>query len=668
MAGYTNNYGSYDSPEYQDKPNADSTNGGYGSQTPAARRNQQNYRKQPGGQTDPYKDLADSSRQWYPRQVPPAQPPQTSTPADPPPPATALSSLLRGVKPPVTSMPMTARPQAIPLPPPQTATVAPETAPEATALQVAQPSGIVTPPAMPPQFPQLPSTIPPVPSAQPAAAVATPPSALATTLRSAPPLAQGTMIQPPDETSPVPPATTPAPTITNAPPVVGPSVTTPSNEGQTMVTPPPVVGPSTTGNNTDGMDSATPPNVVGPSTTNNPSDTPQITDQQLADAYKSGQPFTAAQQAILDKRNPRPPNTDDPAVAAKWYQGFAFIDPTFANITAADVDNQRTLAVSGKFKDMGHPEWQDFKTWWRDGKPGGQYTPDSTMAPTVANHNPGGGSDVNNQQGGLPFDPKTGAPITTKPPTTTTPGGIPAPTTDPAAPPTGTPPAGPNASTSPDVVGQERALYDPLFKQQQSELARTLRAQAALDGSVNSGGFNESLGRAESNLSANQGAQLASLTEAERNRQQAMTIAVMTDATQRFGIKTNDDLQRWLNDPNNDTLQKYGIDKNDLLERYKAQLGLSSSEAMAGASFNAAALNAATSQAIAAGNNATQLKLGTMQNDLGWGQLQGNLYNNDQDRYIAELKMLSDAGLSQAAITQILQTFGPSPPVFTTHP
>ncbi len=630
MAGYTNNYAGYDSPEYQQKPNADSTNGTYGSNTPAARQNQQNYAStaNQGGQADPYERFAAASRQWWPKQ---AKPKPVTTPPTPQLPPSNLSSLLRG-------RPVAVAPQTVTTPPP--ADAVPQTA--------AQPSSVAIPPSAPPQ---MPSVIPPVPVMD----AAPPSSSLASTLRGGvTALSSGVepnapnQQQTPDQTTA---GATPAPPVAQptSPPAATPQATEPAP--------------------TTGQQNAPPP-TAPPSSTRGHASTPgdQFTDQQLGDIYRSGQTFTPAQQAILDRRNPKPTNIEnDLGAYTRWLQGFAFIDPSFANITSADVNNQRALAVSGAFERMGHPEYQDVGKWFLAGRPGGQYAPDPTGPPTVANHNPGGGSDpgnVHTAPGGLPWDPITGAPITpagTTPPGTTAP---PPPVVDPVVP----APGGAGQPTAASYEDTASRLYDPLFKQQQTELARTLRAQAAIDGTSTSGGFAETLGRAESNLSANQGAQKVALIEAAQNRQQAMTIAVMQDATQRFGIKTNDDLQRWLNDPNNNTLQKYGIDKNDLLERYKAQLGLQSSETMAGASFNAAALSAATQAAIAAGNNATQLKLGQMSNDLGWGQLQGNLYNSDQDRYVAELKILTDAGISSSVIAQILAAFGPSNPIYTTHP
>lgn len=667
MAGYTNNYAGYDSPEYQAKPNADSTNGTYGANTPAARQNQQDYASQArsggGAPKDPYAAFSESSRNWWPASVP--QPAQSQLATQPAPlaPPTALSSLLRGR--PRTSppwMPPVANPVA-----------------EATQPKAAQPSGVAIPPAMPPQ---LPSTIPPVPTMlgggglantiRTASIGAAPPVGASVSVADSPPeVGQASITTPvagvgsvggplpvalsasgaPDALPVTPPATTPA----DAPP----AASDPASDRTRAVVPPPEIGAGVYHPPAGSL----PPSVL-PTAPSDPRTRP------------------SAPPPIYSDQNP-PPHPGPNATLTElgnYYRAFNYKNPAFGNIRDEDILAYQNRASANPSETFG--DWylaggrapvdpNPLAGTGMDGGPPGSIFPPATPPGTPPGGDPGyvaPRTETNNYQ--TVADQNAAALAAAQPGGTTTPPGATPPPVDPNTPPgTTTPGTTPGTPTGQaDITDKVGKLYDPLFKQQQTELARTLRAQAALDGSIDSGGFNESLGRAESNLSANQGAQKVALTEAAQNREQAMTIAVMQDATQRFGIKTNDDLQRWLNDPNNNTLQKYGIDKNFLLEQYKANIGLQGAQLQASASYNAAALQAATQAAIAAGNNATQLKLGTMSNDLGWGQLQGNLYNSDQDRYIAELKMLTDAGISSSTIAAILAAFGPSPPIYTTHP
>jgi hypothetical protein len=218
---------------------------------------------------------------------------------------------------------------------------------------------------------------------------------------------------------------------------------------------------------------------------------------------------------------------------------------------------------------------------------------------------------------------------------------------------------------------------DPLFKQQQAELARVLRSEGALTGDINSGGFNETLGRQEANLIAEQGRQkMEGMQKAQEFGIQKYQIDAdlfsrqMADATTRYGIDTNDKLQRWLDEQDNE-LKKYGIDKADLLERYKAELQKEGIVYSADAQVRAAALQRAAAQAAAAANLAAQKYAADIQKQIAgdklnfdWGQLQADLYSGDQNRMVQWAQILAMAGITPADLIKILQTFGPSPPIF----
>lgn len=255
----------------------------------------------------------------------------------------------------------------------------------------------------------------------------------------------------------------------------------------------------------------------------------------------------------------------------------------------------------------------------------------------------------------------------------------------------GAPPGGPPT----DSVS---SLYDPLFRQQQEELARTLRGQAALDNSINSGGFNESLGRQEANLIGQQGAQKAQAIQQQQqllmqkygidqqtanNMMSLQTQAGMQKYTadlgaevQRLGITTNADLARLA-----DSTQRYGIGINDLLQRYQAELQLKGVQYSADKGVDAAALHAAASSAAATAGAAAQKystdvgrqnllsQLGERaweagnENNLGWGNLQAGLYNSDANRQLDWARLAQSQGLSPADIANILRGFAPTAPI-----
>jgi hypothetical protein len=232
-------------------------------------------------------------------------------------------------------------------------------------------------------------------------------------------------------------------------------------------------------------------------------------------------------------------------------------------------------------------------------------------------------------------------------------------------------------------------LLDPLHQQQQQELLRVLRQQGANEGTINSGGFGDIVGKAEGSLIAQQGAQKAQFISDSENRalqkygiDQNKIIAEMQDATQRFGIQTNADLERWLNSADSNTLQKYGIDKDDLLARYKADLEASGQKYAADRQVDAARLSAgATRSAAGAAASAAmreaqlryqlgheQLEQGgaqfNQQNLLDWANLQAGLYNNDANRQLGWSTLAAQLGLTPAQLAQILQGYQPPAPIY----
>jgi len=334
-----------------------------------------------------------------------------------------------------------------------------------------------------------------------------------------------------------------------------------------------------------------------------------------------------------------------------------------------------------------------------------------TTTPPPANTPAGGPTPVPYWQRGMPVPPgfhvnpysgglEPDAPASTPPPGTPPPSGTPPgpATAPPSPPPAGTPPPGipagpatPPATTpppatpaAPDTSGfqQYEKLFAPLFANQTAETERQLRAQAALSGNINSGGFGDTMGKALTNLQAEQGGKLADYefqgTQADKQLamqkyiadQAAQTelaktntevgmqkyIADLNDATQRAQIKTNDDLQRWLNDPKNETIQKYGIDKNVFIEQYKAQMQEQGLAASGNAAYSAAVLNS-TAQKYAIDQN--------MKNDEANRQLQLQLglgsedVTREQNYYNLLLGM---AGLSPAMLQAILGNGNSLPP------
>ncbi len=366
----------------------------------------------------------------------------------------------------------------------------------------------------------------------------------------------------------------------------------------------------------------------------------------------------------------KPAGTEDPAIAARWYA----TQPGYGAVTTADVVAYRSSNNSNGMT---------FQQWWDSGNraenqnwnarfgPNGSEvmgSPQSGLGQPVddaaarywrrqwyleniqgTNLDP---NDPKNFVGGQVFDqygqlvqPKTGSAVPEEPPYVPPgagsggSGAAPAPTGGAGVP--GANGGSGNGSGAQaqgqSIADQLRSLLQPEFSYEQEQLNRGLNANAAVTGDINSGGFGETVGRAQAQLAGNQGQRmsdyLATASENEKNRgvqreqiDAQKFIASMQDETQRLGIKTNDQLQRWLNDPNNNTLNKYQIDKNDFLQRYQADLQLRGQEYSANAQVSAASMQAAATSSAAARNQQTQLQIARINAGLEQQQIE-NSYN-----------------------------------------
>lgn len=206
-------------------------------------------------------------------------------------------------------------------------------------------------------------------------------------------------------------------------------------------------------------------------------------------------------------------------------------------------------------------------------------------------------------------------------------GGTPVPTPTPVPPPTPPPtpppdlpilPPGPPQKVPPpvnngdptlqnfdEILRKQIADYEsrtnPLFQRQRDDISRRTAHMGAITGSLNSGGFGETLNDALGQQYAQEQATVApQITQ--------MTLAAQANALQKFSIDMNAVLQREQISTNadleraNQALQRYGIDQTTLLDRYKAELGLKGIQYSADRQVDAAALQAAAAHAAAAAN------------------------------------------------------------------
>jgi hypothetical protein len=301
---------------------------------------------------------------------------------------------------------------------------------------------------------------------------------------------------------------------------------------------------------------------------------------------------------------PKPPGTEDPAIAAQWYSW------AIPGITAKHVIDYRTSGFEGHIAD-----------WWRAGKPNvhaqnaqPDYTPpegfDWLGRPIGMGQKPQNAQPSPAPQPQAPVPP----PVAPAPPPPALP---PAEVSTPLAPGTDAPAVGaPEYAKEQgfdDLVTSLQKMLNPSFQHGQDELARAARANAALTGQIDSGGFGTNLGKAQAGLAAEHSKYLSDsaiqVSEADKERglkryaiDTDKFLAKLQDDTARLGIKTNAELERYISDQANQ-MQKYGIDKNDLLDRYKADVAAKTGKYSADAGVRAASLGAAA-QASAAASNA----------------------------------------------------------------
>lgn len=337
----------------------------------------------------------------------------------------------------------------------------------------------------------------------------------------------------------------------------------------------------------------------------------------------------------------------DPAEAARQYNLLA-PDVFGGQLTQADVENFRNWELQRLATGAQPTRIED---WWKNGKPLPYFGDRSD--PSLRSS--GGG--VSNEPSAYPQgyegagQPPTAPTLPTAP---TNPAGTgPAPGEGPVAgPDPGAPvPGAPGGTDTPapewwtdynpsadDALRMATDLYNPLFERQANDFTKRMRASAALTGQQDSGGFGANLSEGLSALSADQGKVLGDKAfdahQSALDRAMARYgvnvggqmqlkqidaqkfIAQLQDDTARFGITTNDQLQRYLQE-NELEMQKYGIDVQDLWQRYQADLQLKGVQIGASAQIQAASLQAAAAGAAAAANAAAakydadvRLKLG----------------------------------------------------------
>lgn len=367
--------------------------------------------------------------------------------------------------------------------------------------------------------------------------------------------------------------------------------------------------------------------------------------------------------------NPMPKPSDEEMrnseTAANWYRSFAWQNPAFANITAADVEAYRA-----------YPQGMSIDQWYLAGHRAGDPVPQGGdpnggyVAPRIEPH-----VDPNTGIVTYPGQAPPAATTTPTQPPAAPPGTVPPPpvTGDPSAkppgggfigPPIGTaPPAGtqPPATPPPDIQSlidmfQKEAgtgngpdvesMLNPMFARQRQKLDETLRASAALTpGRLESGGFGMNEGQALSDLSGVQSGKLADALQQEHLAKMQQNTALITLGTTagmqkyvadlnadltKFQVNTNADLAKWINSADN-TLKKYGIDTGDVLARYQSELALKGQMYSADKGVDAAALQAAAAHAAAAASAAASQANAKLQYNLG---MQG--LNVDREKNIGQ--------------------------------
>jgi hypothetical protein len=193
----------------------------------------------------------------------------------------------------------------------------------------------------------------------------------------------------------------------------------------------------------------------------------------------------------------------------------------------------------------------------------------------------------------------------------------------------------PNAN---DTFKRYEDLFNPMFQRQQDQFARKMRAQGALTGNIDSGGFGQDMAEGLAELGGQQSALLGDKISTahekalDRVLQKYVTdtgaktamhqidtqkfIAQLQDDTAKYGIKTNADLERYLGDKKLE-LERYGIDANDLLERYKADTAARVGMYSADRGVEAASLQASAAGAAASANAAAAQYDAQVRRELG---------------------------------------------------
>lgn len=240
---------------------------------------------------------------------------------------------------------------------------------------------------------------------------------------------------------------------------------------------------------------------------------------------------------VYSATNPPPHPGDasmaDANIAADYYRKFSYINPSFANISAADVEAYRV-----------NPLGMTIGDWYLAGhRAPAQAGVDPNGNPIPVPTTGGGGGGVSTGGGG---------------------GGSISPTVTPGAPspiPKGqTGGSQPGSSDWQSILAQLQKMMNPQFDYESGQLNRHLNAQAALTGDLNSGGYGEVSGRANAQLSADQGNRLSTMLNTDWQNQLARE------------------------------LQKYGIDIGSADSRYSADRGVDAAGLHASAASAAAGM------------------------------------------------------------------------------
>lgn len=347
----------------------------------------------------------------------------------------------------------------------------------------------------------------------------------------------------------------------------------------------------------------------------------------------------------------------------------------------------------------------------------------------------------------------------------------------------------PSSQSMQDFMAKLHGMLSPQFQQEQNDLTRALRAQGALDGNINSGGFGDTMGRGLSRLIADQGQREQQFLTSDYEQQQGRDLSrynadqnnatsrygtdvgertnALNQETQRFGIRTNNeashynadtsrynnnannavsrygintgadtaryaqdtqhhmnhennqisrygidtgagtakhqiDTQKFLGQLDNDTkrfgittnaglekylgdkkdeLARYGIDTGNILDRYKANLNATSQKYATDSGLQAAALQKAGNDSIAASNTAMGQQsaaeqkrqfdesLAQRRTEFGandnyrWGELGAGNYNQDSSRQLGWAQLAQSMGITPSQLMQIIGGFAPQNPI-----